>query len=213
MWDRLRRLEHHLQGRFVAGVLVLIPALVTYLVVRALVGVVDGAVTPVLRFFLDGHIPPWTFPAVSVLVALLLVYLVGVFVAFPIGHRLVNRANALMERIPVVRPIYRASRQAAEVLRPSEEGRFRRAVFLEYPRPGIRSLGLVTGTLTAGGRRKLVVYIPTVPNPTSGFLALVDEDQVEDAGLTVEEVFKIVLSGGILAEEARVNGLSSGSSG
>ncbi|MQG70468.1 MAG: DUF502 domain-containing protein, partial [SAR202 cluster bacterium] len=89
---------------------------------------------------------------------------------------------------------------------------FSRVVFVEWPRPGVTAMGLVTGHchMPDSDTMKIVVYIPTVPNPTSGMLAILDEDQVTETDITVEEAMKVVFSGGIILPDMMLSGLRNG---
>ena len=107
-----------------------------------------------------------------------------------------------MDRIPIVRPIYRIARQSTKVFAGGIDLQSTKVVLLEYPRPGVLSLGLVTGRHThAAGELFLTIYIPTIPNPTSGFLAIVKKEQVIETEMNFEDAMKIVISAGALTEE------------
>ena len=190
-----RRLEHHFTRRILSGFLVLGPVLVTYLVLRLFFVYIDGFFEPIVRgTVLD-------FPGFGVIVTLALFYIVGAFFA---GRRLQAAQDAILTRIPVVRNIYGVARQATDALTSPSGHRFSRVVFIEWPRPGVRALGFVTGHLHSGADDEtmmVVVYIPTVPNPTSGNLAWVPEDEVIETSMSVEEAMKVVFSGGIVLPE------------
>ena len=130
-------------------------------------------------------------------------YFVGALVLAGSRRRVVQLQSAILSRIPVVKTIYGVARQAAEALATSQHS-FSRVVLLEWPRPGIMAMGFVTGHchLPADDRTMLVVYIPTVPNPTSGMLAILPETEVTDTDITVEEAMKMVFSGGIVLPDA-----------
>ena len=120
------------------------------------------------------------------------------------GRRAVSWQNAVLSRIPVVKSIYGVAKQATDSLTSPSGHQFSRVVFIEWPRQGLLALGFITGhcpSPTADGTDLLVVYIPTVPNPTSGNLAFVTEDKVIETKLTVEEAMKIVFSGGMVLPE------------
>ncbi|MBI4337847.1 MAG: DUF502 domain-containing protein [Chloroflexi bacterium] len=198
----LRRIERHIRTRLAAGLLILLPVVVTYLVLRLLVGFVDGLLDPFFNQLQARGVLAGRIPGLGFITALLLVYLAGVVGATVLGRQLVNLGHRSMERIPLIRIIYRTAKEATNVFANSHAERYSRAVLVEFPRPGVQSLGLVTGRYRgADGVEQLTVYIPTVPNPTSGFLVIVREDEVHETPFTVEEAMRIVLSGGILTEE------------
>ena len=184
-----RRVEHHVWKRVASGFLVLVPLLITLWILYVAFSFLDG-------FFRRAPIP--YFPGIGVVVTLVTLYIVGAFFA---GQRLRTWQDAILTRIPVFGSIYGVARQATEALSTPDGSHFSRVVFIEYPRPGVRAMGFVTGQYrdsTEDGRRQVVIYIPTVPNPTSGMMAWVSEDEVIDADFTVEEAMKAVFSGGIV---------------
>ena len=209
-----QRIQRHLLRRIGRGFLVLIPLLITLLIVRYLVAVVEAFLSPIVAVLTDRtfiqNIPgadPITW-AVVLILTLAFFYLLG---ALATGPRWQNRVaavqNAVLSRIPVVKTIYSVAHQATEILSAPMQPRSSRVVFLEWPRPGIRAMGLVTGQCHLPGdpRKMLVVYIATVPNPTSGMLAVVPEKEVTDTDMTVEDAMKVIFSGGIvLPEEMRI---------
>ena len=118
------------------------------------------------------------------------------------GRRVMEMKDNLLNSIPVVGTVYGVTRQAATTM--SSQYRFSRVVFLEWPREGMMAVGFVTGRAvsTSTGESLVVIYIPTVPNPTSGNLALVIEDDVLETDMTVEDAMKMVFSGGIVLPES-----------
>ena len=107
-----------------------------------------------------------------------------------------------MEKIPIVRPLYRVFRQTTDVFSGGALLRSSRVVFLEYPKDGVLAMGLVTGVFKENdGKELLTIYIPTIPNPTSGFLAILPKEKVTETSLSFEDAMKIVISAGVLTEE------------
>jgi uncharacterized membrane protein len=193
----LRRVEHHLRRNILAGLGVLVPVVITYLVLRFVVGFVDGLLRP-----LTGRLLDVVVPGLGLAITVVGLYLVGLIVTTVVGRRMVEWGNRVMENIPLVRVVYRTARQVTDALNSSATAHYRRVVFLEFPRPGLRSIGLVTSEWREpDGRLYLMVYIPTVPNPTSGFLVVVPAEQVEPTAMSVEDALKVVVSAGVLAEE------------
>jgi uncharacterized membrane protein len=195
----LRRLEHHIWRRMLAGIVVLIPLLITLLTLRFVIVYLDGIYRPIIlgtRVLRD--IPfIQRIPGPGVVVTVTLLYIIGSFFA---GRRSQAMLDAVLTRVPVVRSIYGVARQATSALSSQKGEHFSRVVFVDWPRPGVKALGFVTGHVPPGkdGTSIAVVYIPTVPNPMSGFLAWVPEDEVMESGYSVEDAMKAVLSGGIV---------------
>jgi uncharacterized membrane protein len=131
-----------------------------------------------------------------------MLYIAGLIAETVIGRRVVGFGQNMVEKIPIVRPFYKVFRQTTDVFSGGAILRSSRVVFLEYPKEGVLAMGLVTGTYKeANGNELLVIYIPTIPNPTSGFLAIVPEEKVTETSLSFEDAMKIVISAGVLTEE------------
>jgi uncharacterized membrane protein len=190
-----RRLEGHIGRRLLSGFVVLVPLIVTYVILRVGFVFVDENVRP----FFEGT--PLDFPGIGVIITLAILYVIGAFFA---GKRFQSWLDSVWTAIPVVKNIYGVARQSIDLLAAPTGHRFSRVVFVEWPRPGVKALGFVTGHIRVGqddGSRLVVVYIPTVPNPTSGNLAWVGEDDIIETDYSVEEAMKAVFSGGIVLPE------------
>lgn len=210
----IQRVEGHVWQRLSRGFLVLIPLLITLLIVDYLLGALKsffaGPHDLIIRLPFIEDVPAISSLAwfVLVVVVLLIFYTLGALVTAGSRTQVIDFQNAILSRIPIVKSIYGVARQATDALSTSMGHEFSRVVFLEWPRPGVTAMGLVTGHchLPSDDRMMLVIYIPTVPNPTSGMLAIVSEDEVTETTITVEEAMKVVFSGGIVLPEI-VDGL------
>lgn len=205
------RKSHFLRNAMITGVLILIPLFVTYLLVAFLFNLLSNSGTPVLRwvlsvFNLDGL--DWLtplIPFINLLIVLVLIFLVGVFGTNIVGRRVLAAVNQLVMSLPMVSTIYGAVKQLVETLHGPRRS-FQRVVLIEYPRRGAWMMGLVATprpdvfNLTSGDNL-LSVFIPTTPNPTSGFLVLVPEDEVIDTDYNIEEAFKFIVSSGIVGRD------------
>ena len=187
-----RKAEHHVWRNLASGFWVLVPVLVTYLIFRLAFIYVDGFFRPLVKN------TPLDFPGVGVIIILVGLYVVGGALA---GERLQRWQDAVLTRIPIIKGPYTVARQATAALSMPMGKHFNRVVFVEWPRPGVRTMGFVTGYLDGPpdqiGRR-VAVYIPTVPNPTSGMLAFFAEGDTMESNISVPEAMKTVLSGGIV---------------
>ena len=202
-----QRLQRHASRRIVSGFLVLVPLVITVWILYFVFSLVDGTFRSedgFLRFVVKDT--PWDFWGMGVIITLSLLYVTGAFLA---GKRVRKWEDALLCRIPIFGSIYSVSRQSIDALSSTTGQHFSRVVFVDWPRPGIKALGFVTGRLHAGpdgGIPMVVVYIPTVPNPTSGMLAWIPEDQVFNTEITVEDAMKTVFSGGIVLPQGAATG-------
>ena len=202
-----RKVERHFWRRMSRGLLVIIPLLVTFLILRYLVVILENLIRPVTTLILEipyiGHIPASTPIAWLIAVSGILVflYVLGWIVTGERGQRSVKAAlNSVLDRIPVVGKIYTVANQATEAISTPMSSQYSRVVFLDWPREGVRAMGLVTGQYYVPNedRVMLTIYIATVPNPTSGMLAIIPEDEVVETDISVEDAMKIIFSGGIV---------------
>ena len=189
-----RRIERHIQGRTIGGLMELVPLLVTALILAFIITKADSFVRPL--GFVAGR--PWDFPGVGILSMVIIFYVVGLIMATSLGRNAMNLKSTLLNGIPVVGTIYGVTQQAASSM--ASQYRFSRVVFIEWPREGMVALGFVTGRAvsTVTGESMVVVYVPTVPNPTSGNMAFVMEDDVFETDMSIEDAMKMVFSGGIV---------------
>ena len=194
----LSRVESHIQGTTVSGLFELVPLIVTAIVLVALIGYADGAVRG-LPFVED---QPWDFWGFGLIVFAAIFYAVGIAITTRPGRVLMDSKDTALNHIPVVRTVFGVTKQAMVSM--TSRYVFNRVVFVEWPREGMVAMGFVTGRAFAADSDEslVIVYIPTVPNPTSGNMALINEDDVFETDLTVEDAMKLVFSGGIVLPDA-----------
>jgi uncharacterized membrane protein len=145
-------------------------------------------------------------PLIGIFITALLVYMAGLLSTNLLGVRLLAAFDALMLRIPVVRAVYGGSKQLLEALNPKGKKSFTRVVVVEYPRQGVYTIGFVTreevrGLSNFGSEPMATVFLPTTPNPTSGWVAVLPSRELITLPLSVEEGVKLVVSGGIVVPE------------
>ena len=192
--NNLKRIESHVQGRILAGLVQLVPIMVTIFVMAFIIGYADAMIRP-LVFIKD---KPWDFPGVGLIIMILIFYVIGLVIAVPWGQRAMNGANAALSKLPVARVIFSVTEQATSMM--TSNFNFSRVVFLEWPREGMVAIGFVTGRVYSESKDRslAVVYIPTVPNPTSGNMAFVNEDDLFETDIKAEDAVKLIFSGGIV---------------
>ena len=211
-WQSIRR---NVRNRLMAGMLVLVPVGVTLLVMRWVLQWMAGFFQPIvekLTVRLDTaldmtHIPPQVLQVplmiVSIAGFLLAVYLVGALAQAVIGRRLIQAGETVLMRVPLARTIYSAAKQVMEAIAIPTRSALRTVVLVEFPRLGIWSVGFLTGRVVeADDQGMLKVFVPTTPNPTTGFFVIVPHEDVVTTDLTVEEAFKMIISGGIISPAA-----------
>jgi uncharacterized membrane protein len=145
-------------------------------------------------------------PGFGLVLALVILLLTGMLAANLFGRRLVELWEAILTRIPLVNTIYISTKQVAKTLLESDSRSFRHVVVIEYPRRGICSLGFQTGQALYGADRitrdpLVTVFVPTTPNPTSGFIVMVPEKDVYKLDISVEDAFKYIISLGVIVPD------------
>lgn len=190
MWKRIR-------NYLVAGLFLVLPAFITGYLVWFIFNFADGLLGSLLERWVGRRIP-----GLGLAAFLLLLILAGLFGANYLGKRIIRRIERWLARIPLVGGIYGTTRQFAEALAAPEKGVFRRVVRVEYPRTGLYSLGFLTGEPPASvnleGKRLFNVFIPTVPNPTTGFLIHVPEENLSYLPMGVDEGLRLIISAGVV---------------
>jgi len=186
-----------LRNNFLAGAIVIIPVWVTILLIKALVNVFDrtfALLPPALQP--KSYI---SFAGVEILIALLFILFLGILVNNIIGKKLVSYGEIILSKIPVVRTVYSGVKHITTGII-GEKKIFSQVVLLEFPIKGLKFIGFVTGEeqsqLTKDKAKLMKIFIPTTPNPTSGFFCYAPEDKVEKLNITVEEAFKLIISAG-----------------
>ncbi|MDG4604318.1 MAG: DUF502 domain-containing protein [Defluviicoccus sp.] len=198
------RLSARLRAYFLAGVLVVAPISITFYLAWLLISFVDNRVTPLIpaRFNPETYLP-FAIPGVGLIIGVIFLTLVGMLTAGFFGRLFMRASEAVMVRTPFLRGIYGAVKQIVETVLAQQSAAFREAVLIEYPRRGIWAIGFLTGRTEGEVQYKtkedvLNVFLPTTPNPTSGFLLFVPRAEVVPLTMSVEGALKMVISGGIL---------------
>jgi uncharacterized membrane protein len=194
----------HLRAYFFAGMLVTAPIAITLTIAWWFIRYIDDSVLPLLptRYNPETYLP-FSVPGIGLLVVLAALTLIGMATAGFLGRMLVRMSEGLLARMPVIRSIYGATKQIFDTVFSEKSKAFREVVLVEYPRKGIWCLAFVTGA-TAGRTAQLLpqgmvnIFLPTTPNPTSGFYLIVPRRDVVPLAMTVEEGAKLVMSGGIV---------------
>lgn len=206
------RVERHFWGRVLSGFLVLLPLIITAWILVFAFHQIDGLFGRLSQALIRTTTLGEGFPTIaafiagmiSVLFGLALLYFFGTLMTLKVGRMAVDVKVAVLSNIPVVKNIYGVAKQATDSLTTPSGQQVNRVVLVEWPRPGLFALGFTTGHSRASHPDDavlVVVYIPTVPNPTSGNLAFVREEDVYATDMTMEEAMKIVFSGGVVLPE------------
>lgn len=190
-----------LRRYLMAGVAVSTPILITFLVVNWLIEFSDRALNLLPPRFHSDALFGVHIPGMGVILALLFLVLIGALTTNFIGNRLMAWFDAMLAQVPVVRSVYGAVKQLMEAVLGKGSKAFRQVVLVQFPQAGQWTIGFVTGESSLplpGEQAKLAVFVATTPNPTSGWLLFVSEDELIELDMSVEEGMKLVISGGMI---------------
>ncbi len=204
----LSKIREALRRYFVAGILLFAPIGITIWATAWIIRTLDDLLLPyALRLLFPGIDDPPRLFLVGAAFTLLVIILLGVVARHLFGAELVRIWEGLLARVPIARNIYGGVKQLVEAMMRADRGeRFNRVVLVEYPRKGVFALAFTTGpargAVQAALQQNMVnCFVPTTPNPTSGFYLLIPEEEVRPVDLTVEEAFKIVMSAWLVTPE------------
>jgi uncharacterized membrane protein len=187
-----KQIGRTLRAQFGAGILVIVPIMIAILILVWLFRYIDSIAQPVAKSVLG-----YTIPGLGFAITVVLIYLTGVVATNVIGKRLIRYGESLLARVPLFRYLYTGVKQILQSFATPREGGFLQVVLVEFPKNGMRAMGFVTSESSAeSGERLLNVFIPTSPNPTSGYLEIVRENDVIRTNISIDDALKMVLSAG-----------------
>lgn len=193
-----------LRNYLFAGILVTAPIAITFYVTWGFLKFLDNKITPLIpTIYNPNTYLPVELPGLGLIVAITFFIVIGFFARNFFGRLIVGISESIVTRVPVINTIYGAIKQIFETVMASQSDAFKEVVMFEYPRKGIWVMGFVTGQ-TKGEVQSLTnndtvnIFLPTTPNPTSGFLLFVPKKDIKYMEMTVEEGIKMIVSGGII---------------
>lgn len=193
---------------FVTGLLIWVPLAITAWVLSLIAGIADQSLRLLPESMHPHNLLGFDVPGTGVVLTLLIILVTGLLAANFIGQRLVSWWEKLLARIPVVNSIYNSVKQVSDTLFSSSGNAFRKALLIQYPRAGSWTIAFLTGT--PGGdvvnhlkEDHVSVYVPTTPNPTSGFFLMLPKSEVIELDMNVDEALKYIISMGVVAPPAR----------
>ena len=205
----LQRLKQDLKNDLIAGFLVVIPLATTIWLTITVARWVINLLTRIPKQLnpFDGLDPILTNVlnlAVGLAVPLLSILIIGLMARNIVGRWLLDFGEQVLQAIPFAGSVYKTLQQILETLLRDSKTRFRRVVMVEYPRKGVWTLGFVTGNVSSQlqshlPQKMISIFIPTTPNPTSGWYAIVPEDETINLAISIEDAFKVLISGGIVS--------------
>ena len=209
-----KKIKINIRKNLISGVLIAIPFAVSLLIIRWLFHVMAGFLRPIV-----GNILPrlakllFTAPVpdtylrisvtiLSVILLVLLLYFVGAIGQFVLGKRIIALGEKLFMKIPIIRTVFSSTRQVMKSLSLPDRTMFKSVVLVEFPRPGMKAVGFLTGYIAdAEGMKFCKVFIPTTPNPTTGFFEIVPVEEVSQTNISIEDGFKMIISGGVVSPD------------
>lgn len=193
------RLARKVRNQFLEGILVTVPIGATILILVWIFSTVDKLLQPLIKS-ISGH----TIPGIGFIATIVLIYLAGVITDNFLGKVLIRYGETLLAKIPVVRHLYSGAKQILQsfaTLKRKKTG-FMQVVLVEFPRKGMKAIGFITNEITdKSGEKYLSVLIPTAPNPTTGFLQILKEEEVIRTQMSVDEAIKMIISVGKIAPD------------
>ncbi len=205
LWSRIKRF---IRANLLAGILFLTPVMATFFFLRIFFNWVDGLLNILPARFRPDTFLPFPIPGLGLILLFGTVLLTGFLVRNYLGRKLVHLWDRIIETIPLVNKLYMALKQLVETIFNRSPQDFKRVVLIEFPKEGCYAIGFVTGIAVGETQRKthrkvINVFVPTTPNPTSGFFLMIPEESVIPMDMGVEDAFKLLVSGGIISPDKR----------
>lgn len=190
-----------------AGLLIWLPLAATFLVIRFIFELLDRTLGLLPQAYQPSYLLGYHIPGFGVLMSIVILLVTGILVTNFIGAALVNIGERFLDKIPLVRSIYQAVKQVLATLFSSNSNAFRKVLLVEYPRKGLWSIAFQTGVTCEKIHRHteedlITIFVPTTPNPTSGFLMMVSRQEAIVLDMSVDEALKMVISLGVMQPDA-----------
>ncbi|MBK5567878.1 DUF502 domain-containing protein [Ensifer sp. SSB1] len=199
-----------LRNYFLTGLIICAPVAITVWLVRTFIDWADGWVKPYLpNFYNPDTYSPVAIPGFGLLVAIFVITFVGFMTANLVGRSIVNLAESLVNRTPLVRTIYKSTKQIFQTVLQEQSSSFKKAGLIEYPSPGIWSLvfiatdvkGEIAAKFDERGMDMVAVFLPPTPIPTAGFLLFIPRDKIIPLEMSAEDAAKLLISGGLVTPD------------
>ena len=195
-----------LQKYLIAGLLVWLPIVVTVLLFRFLITLMDQTLILLPSQIRPEAIIGFKLPGLGLILTLLVLIVTGIFAANFVGKSMVNFGEKIFKKIPIVRSVYSAAKNFADIVFSDTGQSFKKVLLIQYPRKGVYSLAFQTSTNLGEVQKKtgsdvVCTFVPTTPNPTSGFIIIIPKEDVIEMDMEVDEAFKMIVSLGVVVPE------------
>ncbi len=192
-----------IRSYLLAGLVVWLPIIVTFVVLRFMIDLLDKSIALLPDAYRPEQLFGFHLPGFGVLFSLLLLFVTGLLVTNFLGQHFMRWGEAILDRIPLVRSIYSATKQVMETVFSSNSQAFRKVLLVEYPRKDMWTIAFQTGAANAEviahtGVEMMSIFVPTTPNPTSGFLMMVPKSDAKELSMSVDDALKLVISLGVV---------------
>ena len=192
--------KSHFKQYIFTGLLSILPIYATYWIVKQLFLLFSSPGTKLYYLTFGDNTFKYLPELIGFLLTIISIYIIGRFVTNVLGKSLLHEIEKLVERIPIVNLVYKTVKQITESISSQNNNAFKKVIQLEYPRKGLWTLAMVTGESTdREGNEYFHIFVPTTPNPTSGYMIYALKSDTVETELPVEEALKIIISGGMLA--------------
>ena len=193
----------HLRRYLVAGLLVWIPLGVTIFILRVLIGLMDRTLLLIPQQYRPEEWFGFTIPGLGLILTLLVLLITGLLAANIVGRSMVGLWESMLDRIPVVRSVYSAAKNFAEIVFSDSGQSFKKVLLIEYPRKGVYSLAFQTATNLGEvqgrmGEELICTFVPTTPNPTSGYIIILPKKDIIELDMEIDEALKMIISLGVV---------------
>ena len=198
---------------FLTGIAAIIPVGLTVYILFHMIRMMDNLLKVIPPRFQPDDLLPFHIPGLGVIITIILIFVIGLITKSYIGNKAVMLGEWFVSKIPLVRSIYQATKQLVDAVFSEKSQSFKKVVLIEYPRKGMYAVAFVTGEArgevqTKTAQKCINVFVPTTPNPTSGFYIMAPEDDVIHMDMTVEDAFKLIISGGIISPQEHMGNKS-----
>jgi uncharacterized membrane protein len=195
-----------LQKYLIAGLLVWLPIVVTVLLFRFLITLMDQTLILLPSQLRPEAVIGFKLPGLGLILTLLVLIITGIFAANFVGKSMVNFGEKIFKKIPIVRSVYSAAKNFADIVFSDTGQSFKKVLLIQYPRKGVYSLAFQTSTNLGEVQKKtgsdvVCTFVPTTPNPTSGFIIIIPKEDVIEMDMEVDEAFKMIVSLGVVVPE------------
>lgn len=196
-------MKQGLKGYFITGLLVVVPLYLTVYVLTIIARFMDGVLTILPEPLQPERFLPYHIPGVGILFTIGGIFIVGVLVTNFFGKKVLEIAERMMAKVPIVRPLYNSTKQLMETFFKKEDEGVRKVVLIEFPRAGVYSVGFLTSRVKGELRDKtndghVSIFLPCTPNPTTGYYIVAHEKDVIYLDMKVEDAFKVIMTGGLV---------------